>query len=116
MVILDQNPPATPVTLHAANYALTSVLNDDAHGAASEGICAGVDRVGQDVMDGWIYRRSPNDPIGRITNRQCGKWNLLLPEPHQNLPDRLQLVELPEYEGDRFLNSPIGALLDFVEP
>lgn len=67
-------------------------------------------------MDGWIHRRSPNDPIGRITNRQCGKWNLLLPEPHQNLPDRLQLVELPEYKCDRFLNSPIGVLLDFVEP
>ena len=88
MVILDQNIPVPPVTLHAANYALTSVLNDDAHGSASEGICTRVDRVSQHVMDGWIYRRSPNDAIRRVANRQYGKWNLLLPEPHQDLPDR----------------------------
>jgi hypothetical protein len=67
-------------------------------------------------MDGWIYWCSPNDAIGRVANRQYGKRNLLLPEPHQDLPDRLQLVELPEYKGDRFLNSPIGILLDFVDP
>jgi hypothetical protein len=60
-------------TTKATNYAPTSVLNDGVRGSASEGICARVYRVGQDVMDGWIDRRSPNDAVGRVGNRQLSE-------------------------------------------
>ncbi len=72
MMILDQNTPATPVALHASDDTLTPVLNDDAHGPAAEGISAGVDRVGQDVVDRWIYRGSPYDPVRRVADGQDG--------------------------------------------
>ena len=66
------HPKAAPVALHASNDALAPVLDDDAHGPAAEGISAGVDRVGQDVMKGRIYRSSPDDPIRRVADGQDG--------------------------------------------
>ena len=95
MVILDQNIPASPVALHAANYALASVLDASPARRAPEGVGAGVDRVGQDVMDGVVDRRSPDDPVGASPTRQdAASRMLLLPKPHVDLPDRLQLGEL----------------------
>jgi hypothetical protein len=70
MMILDQNTPATPIPLHASDDTLTPVLNNDAHGPAAEGVSAGVDWVGQDVMDRWIYRGSPDNPIRRVADGQ----------------------------------------------
>src|SRR5208337_1988440 len=58
----------------------------DAHRSSPEGVSAGVDRVGQNMMHGRVRRRFPDDPLGGVADCQNRQWNLLLPEPHEHLP------------------------------
>ena len=87
VVIGDQNAPASPIALHIPQDVLSPVLDDDAHRSTPEGVGAGVDRVGQNMMHGRVHRRFPDDPLGGVANRQDWQRNLLLPEPHEHLPD-----------------------------
>jgi len=116
VVIRDQNAPASPIALHAPQDVLSPVLDDDAHRSSPEGVGAGVDRVGQNMMHGRIHRRFPNDPLGVVANRQDGQRNLLLPEPHEHLPDRLEFRKPAEHQADGLLDAPIGILFDQVAP
>ena len=61
VLILEQNVPFGHRATHAAPDALATLL--DAHLArrAPEGIGAGIDRVGQNVVHGVVGRQSPDD-------------------------------------------------------
>ena len=68
------------------------------------------------MMHGRVDRRFPGDPLGGITRRQNRQRNLLLPEPHEHLPDRLELREPTEHQADCLLDTPIGILFDQIAP
>lgn len=113
VVVADQNLPAAPVALHAPDHPLAPVLDRHARGSAAEGVGAGIDGVGQHVMNCRINRQAPDNPAGR-TAAQGRQQNLFLPAPHQHLADRLKLGELAEHQRDGLLDTSICILLDTV--
>jgi hypothetical protein len=51
VVVTDQNFPAAPVALHAPDHPFAPVLDCYACGSPTKGVGAGINRVGQDVVD-----------------------------------------------------------------
>lgn len=114
MVIRDQHLPVLALLLEAAHHLLAAGLDADAAAGASEGIGAGVDRVGQDMQDRVVDWQLPFDhaAFGAISGR--GQWDAFVPEPEVHLTHRMHLGELGEDESDRLRNAPIRILLDTV--
>src|SRR3954468_8305653 len=78
------------------------------------GISAGVDRVGQDGVEGVGDGQLPGHaaPLRAIADRR--QRQALVAHPEVNLPNRLQLGELGKDERDRLLDTTVRILLDAV--
>ena len=61
VLILEQNIPLRLRAPQSASYAFATVLDADLARSAPKGVCAGIDRVGQEVMHGVVKRRPPDD-------------------------------------------------------
>ena len=116
MVVADQNLPVRPIDAKSAQDALAAVLDRHLADRAAERIGAGVDRVGEDVMDGVVDRRLPPhaSPVQAVADG--GKCDLLLAKPDMDLPHALQLGELAEHQDERLAHAQVRILLDPVGP
>ena len=114
MVVADQSHPVPPVALHAPDYALASIFDGHTSGPTTERVGAGIDRIGQHVVERRINRKTPDDSFGGTSYTQIRQQDLLLPAPHQHLSDRLQFRELAKHQGDGFLNAAVGVLFDAI--
>jgi len=56
VLVLEQHVPFGQWAAHAAPYALAALLHTDLVRGPPEGICAGVDGVGQDGVHGAVER------------------------------------------------------------
>src|SRR5208283_181945 len=76
---------------------------------------AGVNRVGQNMMDGVVNRQFPNEAasiINRIVHRR--QQDTFLPQPEMNLPYTLEFGKFLEYQPDGFAHSCIRIDVDSV--
>src|SRR4051794_10925539 len=114
VVVEDQSLPGAAILAEAAHDALAAGLDGHATPGPPEGVSAGVDRVGQDVVECVVDGQLPGDaaPLRAIADRR--QRQALVAHPEVNLPNRLQLGELGEDERDRLLNPTIRVLLDAV--
>ena len=113
MMIMNQNVPIVPVApkLLAHNSFAASL---DCHSCSTPAVCirAGIDRIGQHVMQRVVDGRLPFDRTLAATRHNGRDEDALLPEPKQHLADRLQFREPTEDERDSILNPPIRIFLD----
>jgi hypothetical protein len=58
---LNQNIPFGHWAMHTAPHTLAAILDTHPARRAPEGIGAGIDRVGQNVVHDIVGRQSPND-------------------------------------------------------
>src|ERR1700722_1375217 len=58
--------------------------------------------------------RLPLDRTRAATRNDCRDENIFLPEPQQDLTDRMKFGEFLEDKQNTVLNAPIGILLDTV--
>ena len=103
MVIDDQDLPFATVLSKAPNHTLAPISNTDPATAPAKRIRPGVNRVGQDMMDGVVNRQFPNQAasiIDCIVHRR--QQNAFLPYPEMNLSNALDFREFLEYEPDCF--------------
>src|SRR4051795_1537637 len=114
VVVEDQSLPGAAILAEATHDPLAAGLDGHATAGPPEGVCAGVDRVGQDVVEGVVDGQLPSDaaPLRAVADRR--QRQALVAHPEVNLPNRLQLGELGEDERDRLLNPTIRVLLDAV--
>ena len=114
VVVADQNLPGAAILAEAAHDPLAAGLDRDAASGAAEGIGAGIDRVGQQVVQGVVDRQLPDHLAAFRTVFGRRQRQALLAHPEMDLPDGLQLGELGEDERDRLLDATIGILLDAI--
>ena len=112
VVVEKQSFPFVRRLLEAPRNPLAAILDRDPRPRSSKGVNAGVDRVGQDMMQGIVDWRFPDDlpTFGAVGHGRQQK--LFLSQPQMNLADALEFDELGEHERDGFLNAPIRILLD----
>jgi len=91
---------------------LAPTLDPDRTAAAPIGESAGMDRIGQDAVDGVVDRRLPDHAPASRPVVIGGHVGRLLPEPEMDLPNALQLGEFVEHLRDRLLDPQIGDLID----
>src|SRR3954467_10113176 len=75
---------------------------------------AGVDRVGQHVVEGVVDGQLPGDASALAPIPDCRQRQALVAHPEGHLPNRLQLGKLGEDERDRLLHAAVRILLDAV--
>ena len=71
------------------------------------GIRPAVDGTGEQPIDGAVARPAPG---GRAPRRVRGELQAVLQEPPEGLPDRAQLGERPEHQGDGLLDPAVRVL------
>ena len=81
MVVADQNLPFRSLDVKSPRDALAAALDRHLAGRAAERVGAGVDRVGQDVMNRVVDRRLPLQAPSLRTVADSGKFDLLLTKP-----------------------------------
>ena len=82
----------------------------------AERVRAAVYRVGQQLVDGAVDRRLPDNAALLANDTDGRQRHVLLPQPQVNLADAPELRELAEHEIDRLSHAPIGILGDPVAP
>ena len=117
MVIDDQDLPVATVLSKAPNHTLAPIGNTDPATGPAKRIRPGVNRVGQDMMDGVVNRQLPNEVapiIDCIVHRR--QQNTFLTYPEMNLSNTLEFRKFPEYDLYSFAHSGIGINLDSIVP
>jgi hypothetical protein len=115
MVIVDQNLPFLPITPQGiAHDPLATALNCDACAASAISIGASVNRVGQHVMKRVVDRRLPLDRAFAAPWYERRNEDVLLPEPKQDLADRLKFSKFAEDQRDPVLYASVGFFVNTV--
>ena len=78
----------------------------------AECIGSRVQRVVQDLHDGMIDRRLPDDLVDVDVPPDDGHFDLRRPEPEEDLPCAAEFAELREHHADGFLHMLVGIDLD----
>ena len=78
----------------------------------AEGICARVKRVVQDLHDGVIGWRLPDNLVNADVPAHDGHLDLGRTEPKENLTGAAEFAELREHHAHRFLHMFVGINLD----
>src|SRR4051812_32252946 len=115
MMVDDQDLPVAAVLSKAPNHTLAPIGNTDPATGPAERIRPGVNRVGEDMMDGVVNRQFPNQTapiIDCIVHRR--QQNSFLPYPKMNLSNTLKFRKLSEYELDSFAHPGIGINIDSI--
>jgi hypothetical protein len=112
VLILEQNIPFGHWAPQPTSHAFTTFL--DAHLARRppEGICACIDRVGQNIVHSVVCRQSPDDTARLGIVGFDWQYYALVTEPDMNLTNTLELGEFSEDELQSFLDPLIRVLLD----
>src|SRR5580704_3617315 len=117
VLFLEQNIPLRLREPQSASYAFATVLDADLARSAPKGVCAGIDRVGQEVVHGVVKRRPPDDSaLVRRLVRLDGQCDSLVAQPDVNLTNASELGKLRKYQLQGVLNAQVGVLLDPVAP
>ena len=98
VLVLDQHIPFRHRTPQSAPHALAAILDDRLARRAPEGIGAGIDRIGEDVVDGVVQRQLPDDRAAILVVRLGRQLDAFLPQPDVHLAHALELRELREDE------------------
>src|SRR5262249_30649935 len=114
VVVLDQNIAFADRATDSAPDALATILDAHLARSSTEGIGAGVDRVGQNVVHGVISWQSPDYAIRLGIVRLDRQLDAFVPEPDVNLACAVELGELREQELQCALYALIRILLDPV--
>src|SRR3954465_12287699 len=114
VVVEDQSLPGAAILAEAAHDPLAAGLDGDATAGPPKGVCAGVNRVGQHVVEGVVDGQLPGDASALAPIPDCRQRQALVAHPEVNLPNRLQLGELGKDERDRLLDTTVRILLDAV--
>src|ERR1700761_2150787 len=117
MVIDDQDLPVGASLSKAPNHALAPIGKTDPTTGPAKRVRPGINRVGQDMMDGVVNRQFPDQAasiIDCIVHR--GQQNAFLPYPQMNLSNALEFSELLKYEPDCFAYSGVGIHIDSIVP
>ena len=105
MVVADQNVPLRPLDPNTARDAFSAILDSRLADRPAVRIGAGVNRVGEDVMDRIVDRRLPLQAPAFRAVADGGEQDPLLPKPEMDLPHALQFFELPKDERKRFAHA-----------
>jgi hypothetical protein len=116
VMILDQNIPFGHRPMHATPHALAPLL--DAHLArrAPEGIGAGVDRIGQNVVHDIVGRQSPDNPARLAVARLHRQLDAFVAQPDVDLTCALELGKLCEDKLQCIPDALVRILLDPITP
>src|SRR6266436_5849027 len=116
VLIFEQNIPFGHWATHPTPHALAAFL--DAHLARRppEGIGAGMDRVGQNVVHGVVCRQSPDDAALLGIAGFDGQYDAFVTQPDMHLTSALELGEFGEDELQCVLDPLVRVLLDPVAP
>ena len=114
MVVADQNVPLRPLDPKTARDALSAILDSRLADRPAVRIGAGVNRVGEDVMDRVVDGRLPLQTPAFRAVADGGQHDPLLPKPEMDLPHALQFDELAEDQGKRLAHAKVWILLDLI--
>src|SRR4051795_5585429 len=115
MMVDDQDLPVAAVLSKAPNHTLAPIGNTDPATGPAERIRPGVNRVGQDMMDGIVNRQFPNQAapiIDCIVHRR--QQNTFLPYPEMDLPNAVEFREFPKHKLYSFAHPGIGINIDSI--
>src|SRR5207237_8413336 len=108
MVIADQHPPFLPPARNTVSDDFASAVEPGARAGAAKNVGAGIDRIGQQPMNGIVAWRAPlhGPPLATMdSNRPVDP---LLPPPQGELAHAANLAELAEHQRQRLPEPPIG--------
>ena len=114
MVIADQHPPLLPWAHDTVRDDFASAVEPGARAGAAKNVGAGIDRIGQQPMNGIVARRAPlhGPPLATMDgNRQV---NPLLPQPQGELAHAANLAELAEHQRQRLTDPPVRILFQAI--
>ena len=112
VVIAQQDgPPLLRLAMSVGDLG-SAVHETSAPLVSPEDVGAGIDRVGHQGVERAVDRQFPDDRAHFASSGQCGKCDLLLPEPQQQLPDAADLVEFLKHMRQRLADAGIGRELD----
>src|SRR3954452_2947693 len=96
VVVEDQSLPGAAILAEATHDPLAAGLDGEATAGPPEGVCAGVNRVGQHVGEGVVdgQLRGDASALAPIPDRR--QWQARVAHPKLTLPNRLQLGKLGE--------------------
>ena len=66
------------------------------------------------MVQSVVDRQFPSDAAALSAIFRRWKWKPFVAHPQKHLPDRLQLAELVEHDGDCFLHAPVRIFLDAI--
>ena len=112
VVVFDQNLPIAPVPSQAANHSFAASLDCHARTTAPKDIRAGIDRIGEDMMQGVVDGKFPFQRPFTCSRNNRRQDDLFMPHPHEDLPYRLKFGEFGEYKCDRISHSTIRNQFD----
>jgi hypothetical protein len=74
VMVEDQSLPGAAILAEAAHDPLAAAVEGDAAAGAPEGVGAGIDRIGQHVVEGVVDRQLPHDaaPLWAVSDRRQG--------------------------------------------
>ena len=116
VLFLEQHVPFSDRAAHTAADVLAALDNADLAPRPPECIGAGVDRIGQYVVDGIISGQFPDDAERLGSPRLGGQHDAFLSQPDMNLAGAAKLGELREHQPQGFPHSAVRVLLDPVAP
>src|SRR5215467_7430810 len=116
MLIFEQNIPFHLWAAQSTTHTLAPILDADPAHRAPEGISAGIDRIGQDIVYGVVGGQSPDDATPLDVMGLDGQRNPFVTQPDVYFTSALELGEFREHELQCVLNPLIGILLDPVAP
>src|SRR5207302_4976162 len=108
MVIADQDRPLLPWAHDTVSDDFASAVEPGARAGAAKNVGAGIDRIGQQPMNGIVAWRAPlhGPPLATIDgDRQV---NPLLPQPHGAVAHAANLAGPAEPQGPRLTYPPRG--------
>src|SRR5215207_4261545 len=105
VVVEDQSLPGAAILAEATHDPLAAGLDGDATAGPPKGVCAGVNRVGQHVVEGVVDGQLPGDASALAPIPDCRQRQALVAHPEVDLPNRLQLGELGKHQRDRLLHA-----------
>src|SRR5271166_6905835 len=114
MMVGDQNLPRGPFLAEPLDDPLASSLDGRPAAGAAKGVGAGIDRIGEHVVQSVVDGQLPGDvsALGAVVD--AGQRQSLLAHPQMDLAHCLQLVELGEHKRNCILDTAVWILLDSV--